>query len=209
MKNKTNTILATSILTIGLLASTTSLADNDWGYEREEHGGHEREEHGGGHEREEHEGSFFSRMFGKSSSNNAPYKRFMDPVNNPLYKNECGACHFAFLPELLPQASWQNILNNLDNHFGEDASLDQEVINEILVYLKSNSAEKSGAKRAVKFMRSLSNGETPKSITSIPYMQREHRKIDLQRIKGNKKIGTLSNCTACHADAEKGNFDDD
>ena len=43
------------------------------------------------------------------------------PVNSKLYIKECGSCHFAFQPGLLPEKSWVKIMNNLENHFGTDA----------------------------------------------------------------------------------------
>jgi len=46
-------------------------------------------------------------------------KRYLTPVNKPIYKEECGACHFAYQPELLPSGSWEKILAGLEDHFGE------------------------------------------------------------------------------------------
>ncbi|MBU4131448.1 MAG: diheme cytochrome c, partial [Proteobacteria bacterium] len=84
-------------------------------------------------------------------------KSYLKQVNNPIYKEECGACHFAYQPELLPSASWIRILATLDDHFGEMIELDDDSRKIIEDYLKSNSAEYSSAKRAVKIMRSLRN----------------------------------------------------
>ena len=36
-------------------------------------------------------------------------KRYITPVNNPTYEEECGACHFPYQPELLPSGSWKKI----------------------------------------------------------------------------------------------------
>ena len=40
------------------------------------------------------------------------------------YATECGACHLAYPPALLPARSWQRLMAGLDTHFGSDASLD-------------------------------------------------------------------------------------
>lgn len=129
------------------------------------------------------------------------------PVNNQTYKEECGACHFAYQPELLPEASWMKILTHLDDHFGESIELDDDSKKAISDYLKSNSAESSAAKRAVKIMRSLGN-QTPLRITEIPYIRKKHHEISPNVLK-RESIGSLSNCSACHTTAENGIYEDD
>jgi hypothetical protein len=132
---------------------------------------------------------------------------YLKPVNNPTYKEECGACHFAYQPELLPEASWMEILTNLDDHFGESIELDDDSRKAISDYLKSNSAEYSSAKRAVKIMRSLGN-HVPMRITDTPYIREKHHEISPNVFK-RESIGSLSNCSACHTTAENGIYEDD
>ena len=131
---------------------------------------------------------------------------YLKPVNNMTYKEECGGCHFAYQPELLPSASWK-ILRNLDDHFGESIELDEDSKRVISDYLKSNSAEYSSAKRAVKIMRSLGN-QVPLRITDVPYIREKHHEISPNVLK-RESIGSLSNCIACHTTAEKGIYEDD
>ena len=132
---------------------------------------------------------------------------YLKPVNNPTYKEECGGCHFAYQPELLPSASWMKILSDLDDHFGESIELDEDSKRVISDYLKSNSAEYSSAKRAVKIMRSLGN-QVPLRITDLPYIREKHHEISPNVLK-RESIGSLSNCIACHTTAEKGIYEDD
>ena len=132
---------------------------------------------------------------------------YLKSVNNPTYKEECGACHFAYQPELLPEASWMKILTNLDDHFGESIELDDDSRKVISDYLKSNSAEFSSAKRAVKIMRSLGN-RVPLRITDIPYIIEKHHEISPNVLK-RESVGSLSNCSACHMTAENGIYEDD
>jgi hypothetical protein len=40
-----------------------------------------------------------------------------------IYKKECAACHMAFPPNALPAKSWKTMMENLQGHFGEDASM--------------------------------------------------------------------------------------
>ncbi|MCP3925799.1 MAG: cytochrome C [Desulfobacterales bacterium] len=134
-------------------------------------------------------------------------KNYLKPVNNQTYKDECGACHFAYQPELLPSASWLKILSNLDDHFGEVVETDDDLKKIIAAYLVSNGAENSTAKRAVKIMKSL-NGKTPMRITDIPYIKEKHYDEFSPEILKRKSIGSLSNCEACHTTAIKGIYED-
>jgi hypothetical protein len=129
------------------------------------------------------------------------------PVSNPVYKEECGACHFTYQPELLPSASWKKVVTAHDDHFGESVALDDNSEKTILDYLTANGAERSSAKRAVKIMQSLGT-DVPSRVTDIPYIKRKHRKI-ASSIINRESIGSLSNCAACHKTAEEGVYDDD
>jgi hypothetical protein len=129
------------------------------------------------------------------------------PVSNPVYREECGACHFTYQPELLPSASWKKVVTAHDDHFGESVALDDDSEKTILDYLSANGADRSSAKRAVKMMQSL-GGDVPSRITDIPYIKRKHRKISSNVLKRDS-IGSLSNCAACHKTAEEGIYDDD
>ena len=132
---------------------------------------------------------------------------YLQQVNNLTYKEACGDCHFVYQPELLPSASWMRILANLDDHFGESIELYDDHRKAISDYLKSNSAEYSSAKLAVKIMRSLGN-QVPSRITEIPNFREKHHEISPNILK-RESIGSLSNCSACHTTAESGIFDDD
>jgi hypothetical protein len=143
---------------------------------------------------------------GRNDSNHYG-KHYLTPVNNPTYIEECGGCHFAYQPELLPSGSWKKIMAGLDDHFEDEIEIDTESINVISEYLISNSAEKSSAKRAVKIVRCL-RGRTPIRISEIPYIIEKHDEID-PKIYNRESIGSLSNCTACHTTAGKGIYDDD
>ena len=52
----------------------------------------------------------------------------LKPVTNQTYRETCGECHFAYQSELLPSVSWLNILNRLDEHFGEEIEVDSDRI---------------------------------------------------------------------------------
>ena len=131
----------------------------------------------------------------------------LKPVTNPTYKDSCGACHFAYQPELLPSASWKKILEGLDDHFGESFKLDGVTKNAISGYLGPNASEHSNSKVAVKIMKSLRR-QVPMRITEIPYIKDKHHRISAATLKRDS-IGSVSNCVACHRRAEEGMYDDD
>ena len=130
------------------------------------------------------------------------------PVKNNLYKTECGSCHFAFQPGWLPARSWQRMMNNLDDHFGDNAELDSTTHQTITQFLVDNSADRSPNRQSRKILRSLSDNEAPQRISELRYLKHEHDEIPDRMLAGNPKVGSRSNCLACHADAEKGVFDE-
>ena len=48
----------------------------------------------------------------------------------------------AYPPSLAPSSRWIAIMDSLPDHFGEDASLEPELMSQIRAYLTINSAEK-------------------------------------------------------------------
>lgn len=130
------------------------------------------------------------------------------PVDNTIYEKECGSCHFAYPAGLLPSSSWNKMMSNLDNHFGDDATVDEETFQTLVSYLNENSAEKSmNYKRSRKIVENL-NGSIPDSISKMPYMKRKHEDIK-EHLITQKKVKGMFNCTACHQNAKKGIFSDD
>ena len=126
------------------------------------------------------------------------------PVNNQLYIKECGSCHFAYQPGLLPSNSWNKIISNLENHFNSDASLTADNLVTLSKYLNDNSAEKNMQyKRSNKIVSSLASGQIPDSISTTPYMIKKHREIRKDLIT-QPEVKGLFNCMACHKTADKG-----
>ena len=134
-------------------------------------------------------------------------EKYLKPVNNTIYIDQCGACHFAYQPGLLPSESWKKILEDPEDHFGETLDLDADTREEIYVYLTSNAANTSSSKLSQKIMRCL-DGQTPLRITDIPYIRKEHHEIG-QSVVNRPSVGSLSNCIACHRNADRGIYDDD
>jgi mono/diheme cytochrome c family protein len=121
------------------------------------------------------------------------------PADAPnSYEAECASCHMAYPPGLLGQKSWQNIMSGLDKHFGTDASLDPKTQTEITQWLMKNAATKEKYSALAPENR----------ITKTSWFIRKHDEV---RADVWKRAGVKSpaNCSACHADATKGDFNED
>ncbi len=127
------------------------------------------------------------------------------PVKHALYRDECGSCHFAYQPGLLPAQSWRKLMGSLEDHFGENAELDEATRQELLDLLVANAAENSETRRSAKILRSVGK-ESPMRITEVPYIRRKHDEIPARLIRGNPDVRSLSNCAACHTRADSGSF---
>ena len=126
------------------------------------------------------------------------------PVDNQLYIKECGSCHFAYQPGLLPSSSWNKIMSNLGNHYNNDASISATNLQILTKYLNDNSAEKNMQyKRSNRIVSSLGKNQIPDSISTTPYMIKKHKDIKKDLITQNEVKG-LFNCMACHKTADKG-----
>jgi Dihaem cytochrome c len=117
------------------------------------------------------------------------------PATNLAWQTECGSCHVAFPPQLLPAASWRAIINHLDKHFGNDASVDPAAVAEISAFLESNASRDQGALSKAPLLR----------ITDTRWFRHEHSKLPAvtwtrPNIKGP------ADCGACHRRAADGDF---
>jgi len=57
------------------------------------------------------------------------------PIANETLRSECGECHIAYQPQMLPQRSWRKLIDALPGHFEEELSLDDEAKQQVLRYL--------------------------------------------------------------------------
>jgi len=133
------------------------------------------------------------------------------PVTGNQYQEECGECHFAYQPGLLPAKSWDALLNAdaLRKHFGVNAELDKDTLKIIHDYAVNNAADRSWYKRSRKIAVATEDGPAPLRITELRYISRKHQAIPEKMIKGNKGVKSLSFCDKCHTQAAKGIFDAD
>jgi len=117
------------------------------------------------------------------------------PASLPkAYIQECASCHTAYVPGLLPAASWQRLMSGLDHHFGSDAALDPATLQQLSQWLQANAA--SGKRSAAPPQDRISRAD---------WFVREHRKID-EQVWRLPSVRSASNCTACHSAADQGRF---
>jgi hypothetical protein len=115
-------------------------------------------------------------------------------ASHPAWKAECGGCHVAYPPQMLPVRSWHALMSGLDKHFGTDASLDPQTAAEISVFLEGNAGrERTPAAQPV--LR----------ITETPWFMREHDEVP-PGVWKSANVGSRSNCGACHTKADQGSY---
>lgn len=124
-----------------------------------------------------------------------------------LYAEECGSCHLAFHPVLLPARSWQAMLDGQADHFGDDLYLDGDTVAELLAFMLPNAAESALNEPAYKIDHSVPKDATPLRITETPYWKKKHDDIP-QRVWDLEQVHGPLDCPACHLDAEEGMFED-
>lgn len=93
-------------------------------------------------------------------------------------------------------------MGDLENHFGDDASLDEKTNQDILTFLLKNSAETSTMQASWNFLNSIGDKDII-ALTKTSYWERKHKKIPKEVFK-NEKVKNVANCKACHSDIEKG-----
>jgi len=126
------------------------------------------------------------------------------------YIEECSACHMAYPAGFLPERSWNRLLSNLGDHFGENAEVEPDTLAQIKGYLSANAGEYTSNRRAQKFLRSIAAADAPLRITELKYFKRKHHEIPDRLVSGNPEVGSFSQCDVCHGEgAQQGYFDDD
>lgn len=178
-------VLAVAVLSLG----SVGVAVSDWD-EREEHEAHERHEGRGGWLRP---------------------RADVAPVSNPTYAEECGACHMAYQPGLLPADAWAQIMepSALTEHYGDDASLSEELRQELAGYLTGNAANGDSRTRSRAF--AVSGGDTGGTLPRISatgYFLRKHDEIPQRMVKDNPEVGSFSQCNNCHQGAAEGVYNE-
>jgi mono/diheme cytochrome c family protein len=113
----------------------------------------------------------------------------------PAYQQECGSCHVAFPPGLLPAASWQRLMGKLSQHYGTDASLDAATTASLSAWLGAHA----GTPKRVR-------EEPPQDrISRSAWFVRKHDEVRPATWK-LPAVKSAANCAACHTQADQGDF---
>lgn len=115
------------------------------------------------------------------------------PVTHEPTRKECGECHMAFQPGLLPAASWERIMDGLNDHFGEKATLPPDTAAEIRAYLTRNAAGRG-------------DGQLLRITEQRWWVRKHHFRPEIWT---RKDVMSKSNCEACHRGASQGLYEDD
>lgn len=138
-----------------------------------------------------------------------PYIPFLGKSlpDNKLWREECGSCHLAYHPTLLPARSWAVLMQQQAQHFGKDLGLDSTVVAEIDKFLQDNSADTEMTEPARKIKLSIPADVTPLRVTETGYWRKKHDEIS-DEVWRDTRVRNKGNCGACHLDAEPGTFED-
>jgi hypothetical protein len=132
----------------------------------------------------------------------------MPRLTHKAWQQECASCHLAYSPALLPRASWGRVMSGLEQHFGENASLDPATQADILRFLEANAADSGASRMGDKVMQRMDRNAAPLRITETRWFVRKHDEVP-RATWTRKSVGSAANCAACHRQAEKGVFDED
>jgi len=113
----------------------------------------------------------------------------------PSYRFECGSCHVPYPAALMTQRGWSDLLQSLDNHFGENAVPEIPARREIEQYLTQHANVKE---------HSFGSRTEPARISTTHWFRLTHGVA--KKLFKDIRVGTVANCSACHRQAEGGQF---
>ena len=110
-------------------------------------------------------------------------------LSKQVYIENCSSCHIPIPAEVLPTTSWEQILNNPQNHYGQVLTPTNRITTHLIWnYLRENS-------------RLLLSGEaTPQYVTNSRYFKALHPQVDLPTPASNQT------CISCHPQAKQLNY---
>ncbi len=121
----------------------------------------------------------------------------MPAQGNARWQAECGSCHLAFPPGLLPAASWKKVMESLDKHFDTDASLSAADTQEIARYLTQYASNR------------WTSNAAPLRISDSQWFKTKHSAGEISpAVWKRESVKSPANCAACHAGAAKGDFNE-
>lgn len=138
-----------------------------------------------------------------------PFRPYTGPqlADDATWRDECGSCHLAYQPGLLPARSWRALMTAQHDHFGEDLALDAGTAASVEAFLAGNAAEHQATEAAWYVQRSTPLPQTPLRVTDTTYWQHKHGRLP-QVLFDSGQVHGRGDCAACHLDAAAGTFRD-
>lgn len=158
------------------------------------------DDHRGGHD-----GREAGERDGDRYASGAP-SAFLDDPAYPAYRSECGACHLAYPPFLLPPESWRAVMGSLADHFGDNAEIGEGPGQDITAFLERHAAGRASGRHAERVRRATRGAETPLRVTGTDYFRGEHHEVPRKMVEANPEVGGFARCEACHQGAGRGSF---
>lgn len=123
---------------------------------------------------------FSGLLIGLTALSALPVRAATPPSDAAVVKKECGTCHYAYARDWLPAYAWKQIVDHLDDHFGENAMLDDKTRERVLSYLVG-----------------VRSTEIPLRITESDWWLRAHGGPSIKTYAEQKGF-KVSNCEQCH-----------
>lgn len=121
---------------------------------------------------------------------------------DPSWTSECGSCHLAYHPSLLPARSWSALFARSHEHFGEDLDLAPATRAGLEAFAARNAADALQSPVAWKIATRTPPNAAPIRITETRYWKRRHESLE----PATWRAVHASDCGACHRDAEAAAF---
>ncbi len=138
-----------------------------------------------------------------------PFRPYTGPqlAEDATWRNECGSCHLAYQPGLLPARSWRALIGGQHDHFGEDLALDAGTAAAVEAFLTANAAEQQATEAAWYVKNTTPLLQTPLRVTDTAYWSQKHGGLP-QVLFDSGQVHGKGDCAACHLDAAAGTFRD-
>jgi hypothetical protein len=113
-----------------------------------------------------------------------------------------------FPPSRLTKAAWTKIMDDLSNHFGDDATLDAKKVDHIKAYLLSEALDRKNDIRTKMRLKAWAKKGIvdPIRIVDTPEWIGEHKSNRFRTMQ--QDVGFMgSNCSKCHLNGERGQYE--
>ena len=117
------------------------------------------------------------------------------PKAPETWRTECAGCHVAYPPKLLSATQWKTVMQDLQHHYGTDATLSATEVAQITPFLLANAGQH----------RDRTPRATLPRITQTDWFVRKHREVPTATWQ-HPQVKRANNCNACHTRAQEGRF---